>query len=147
MKISHLEKPSVYGDEAQVYLLQGIIPNMVVRSSLVPRWNEFFSWSNGIIFPRYWPFVRGIHRSPVGDAELWCFFYLRLDTRANTGDAGDFGRHRAHYDVTIMCGAMGVIVGKKLTSMSLISAFGHTIICGLAQSQIMGVDTHNYPLQ
>ena len=76
------------------------------------------------------------------------FFYLRLDTRwANTGDAGDFGRHRAHYDVTIMCGAMGVIVGKKLTSMSLISAFGHTIICGLAQSQIMGVDTHNYPLQ
>ena len=31
------------------------------------------------LFPRYWPFVRGIHRSPVNsrtkasDAELWCF--------------------------------------------------------------------------
>ena len=30
-------------------------------------------------FPRYWPFVRGMHRSPVNsppkasDAELWCF--------------------------------------------------------------------------
>ena len=32
-------------------------------------------------FPRYWPFVRGIHRSPVNsphkgsDAELWCFLW------------------------------------------------------------------------
>ena len=33
-------------------------------------------------FPRYWPFVRGIHRSPVdsphtkaSDAELWCFLW------------------------------------------------------------------------
>ena len=32
-------------------------------------------------FPRYWPFVRGIHRPPVNsphkasDAELWCFFW------------------------------------------------------------------------
>ena len=32
-------------------------------------------------FPRYWPFVRGIHRSPVNSrtkashAELWCFLW------------------------------------------------------------------------
>ena len=37
--------------------------------------------SNGNIFPRHWPFVRGIHRSPVdspqkaSDAELWCFVW------------------------------------------------------------------------
>ena len=37
--------------------------------------------SNGNIFLRYWPFVRGIHRSPVNsltkasDAELWCFLW------------------------------------------------------------------------
>ena len=39
------------------------------------------------LFPRYWPFVRGIHRWPVipltkaSDAELWCdaFFDLRLN--------------------------------------------------------------------
>ena len=35
-------------------------------------------------FPRYWPFVRGIHRLPLNsltkasDAELWCLFDLRL---------------------------------------------------------------------
>ena len=33
-------------------------------------------------FPRYWPFMRGIHRSPVkspykaSDAELWCFLWV-----------------------------------------------------------------------
>ena len=38
-------------------------------------------------FPRYWPFVRGIHGSPVvslikaSDAELWCFFDLSLNKR------------------------------------------------------------------
>ena len=38
--------------------------------------DDVIKWKN---FPRYWPFVRGIHRSPwiprtkVSDAELWCF--------------------------------------------------------------------------
>ena len=38
-------------------------------------------------FPRYWPFVRGIHRSSVdsltkvSDAELWCIPFLRLNKR------------------------------------------------------------------
>ena len=34
-------------------------------------------------FPRYWPFVRGIHRwlsrTKASDAERWYFFYLRLN--------------------------------------------------------------------
>ena len=57
-------------------------------------------------FPRYWPFVRGIHRSSLNshkqasDAELWCFFFnLRLNKHGwvNTRDAGDLRRHCAHY--------------------------------------------------
>ena len=38
--------------------------------------------SNGNFFPRYWPFVWGIHRWPlnsplkVSDAELWCFLWF-----------------------------------------------------------------------
>ena len=38
-------------------------------------------------FPRYWPFVRGIHRTPViphtkaNDAELWCFLWFALNIR------------------------------------------------------------------
>ena len=36
-------------------------------------------------FPRYWPFVRGIHQwiplTKASDAELWCFSDLRLNKR------------------------------------------------------------------
>ena len=41
--------------------------------------DDVIKWKH---FPRYWPFVRGIHRSPVNftytkasDAELWCFLW------------------------------------------------------------------------
>ena len=64
-------------------------------------------------FPRYWLFVRGIHRSLVNspipltkasDAELWCFPWSEPGTNgwANNRDAGYLRRHRAHYDVTVM---------------------------------------------
>ena len=49
-------------------------------------------WHDDVIkckhFPRYWPFVRGIHRSPVNSphqgqwlGSLMFFFYLRLNKR------------------------------------------------------------------
>ena len=40
--------------------------------------DDVIKWKH---FPCYWPFVRGIHRSPVNshtkasDAELWCFLW------------------------------------------------------------------------
>ena len=58
---------------------------------------------------RSWPFVRGIHRSPVNsptkasDAEFDVFLDLHLDNGwANHQDAGDLRHHRAHYEVTVM---------------------------------------------
>ena len=52
-------------------------------------------------FPRYWPFVRGIHRSPVNSRHkgqwrgaLMLFINLRLNKRLRC--------HCAHYDVTVM---------------------------------------------
>ena len=61
-------------------------------------------------FPRYWPFVRGIHRSPVNSPHKgqWCealMFSLICawnNNWANNGDTGDLRRHRAHYDVILM---------------------------------------------
>ena len=44
----------------------------------IPRHDDVIRWKH---FPRYWPFVRGIHRWPVNfphknnDAELWCFLW------------------------------------------------------------------------
>ena len=69
--------------------------------------DDVIKWKH---FPRYWPFVRGIHRSPVisPDKGLWrgalmfSLIYVWINGWVNTGEAGDLRRHRAHYDVTKM---------------------------------------------
>ena len=59
---------------------------------------------------RYWPFVRGIHLSPANSphkghwhgvlmSPLICAW---INDWLNTLEAGDFRRHLAHYDVTVM---------------------------------------------
>ena len=61
-------------------------------------------------FPRYWPFVRGIHRSPVNSlhkgqwrwALIFSLICAWINGWVNNHGAGDWRRHRAHYDVTIM---------------------------------------------
>ena len=55
-------------------------------------------------FPRYWPFVRGIHRSPVNVTRSLDFSLLSVWTNdwVNKWDAGDLRCHRAHYDVTVI---------------------------------------------
>ena len=62
------------------------------------------------IFPCYWPFVRGTHRSPVDSPHKgqWrgplVFFFICAWTNgwANNRDAGDLRLHGAHYVVTVM---------------------------------------------
>ena len=61
-------------------------------------------------FPRDWPFVRGIHRSPVNSPHKgqWCralMFSLmcaRINHWVKNGEAGDLRHNRAHYDVIVM---------------------------------------------
>ena len=58
-------------------------------------------------FPRYWPFVRGIHRWPVNSphkgqwrgALMFSFICARIYGWVNNCEAGDSRRHRAYYDV------------------------------------------------
>ena len=60
--------------------------------------------------PRDWPFVRGIHRSPVNSphkgqwrgASIFSLFDLHLNGWVKNRDSGDLRRHCAHYDVTVM---------------------------------------------
>ena len=54
-------------------------------------------------FPHYWPFVRGIHWSPVNSPHKGQWRWVWTDNR----DAGDLRRNRAHYDVTVMRGHPG----------------------------------------
>ena len=68
--------------------------------------DDVIKWKH---FPRYCPFVWGIHRSPVNstkgsDAELWCFLWFAhwINGWVNNREAGDLRRHRAYYDVIVM---------------------------------------------
>ena len=62
------------------------------------------------LFPRYWPFVRGIHRSPVNSphkgqwrgALMFTLICARINGWVNNREAGDLRRYRAHYDVIVM---------------------------------------------
>ena len=69
--------------------------------------DEVIKWKH---FPRYWPFVRGIHRSPVNSPQkgqwrgalMFSLICAWINDWVNNREAGDLRRHRAHYDVTVM---------------------------------------------
>ena len=86
--------------------------------------DDIIKWKH---FPRYWPFVRGIHRSPVNSLHKgqWhgafdVFFDLRwINGWVNSHEAGDLGCRRAHYDTTVMdgwshCGLVMLICVRKI---------------------------------
>ena len=60
-------------------------------------------------FPRHWPFVRGIHRSPANSphngqwrgALIFSLIGTWIDAWANNHGAGDLRRHGVHSGVTI----------------------------------------------
>ena len=57
-------------------------------------------------FPRYWPFVRGTHRSPHKGqwrgALMFSLIYARINDWVNNREAGVLRRQRGHYDVIVM---------------------------------------------
>ena len=69
--------------------------------------DDVIKWED---FPRYWPFVRGIHRSPVNSphkgqwrrALTFSLICARTNAWVNKSEAGDLRRHRAHYDAIVM---------------------------------------------
>ena len=69
--------------------------------------DDVIKWKH---FPRYWPFVRRIHRSPVNSphkgqwrgALMFTLICARINGWVNKCEAGDLRRNRAHYDVIVM---------------------------------------------
>ena len=70
-------------------------------------------------FPRYWPFVRRIHRSPMNSphkgqwrgALMFSLICVWINGWVNNREAGDLRRKRAHYDV--------IVIGSKITGSSI----------------------------
>ena len=92
--------------------------------------DDVIKWKH---FPRKWPFVRGIHRSPVNSthkgqwrgALMFSFICTRINGLVNNGEAGDLRRHRVHYDVTVMSSMIPII--KNLIFMMGINTPQYTV--------------------
>ena len=71
------------------------------------RHDDVIKWKH---FPRYWPFVRGIHRSLVNSthkgqwrrALMFSLICAWINSQENNREAGDLRRHHAHYEITVM---------------------------------------------
>ena len=94
-----------------VLIYRHLVPHQMVHLTLCQRHDDVIKWKH---FPRCWPFVRGIHPSPVNSPHkgqrrgalrfsLICTWTNNwVICLLNNREAGDLRRHRAHCDVTVM---------------------------------------------
>ena len=81
------------------YTYKGLLEQQREWGQRVALHDDVIKWKQ---FPRYWPFVRGIHRS--SDAEIWCFLWSApwMNGWVNNRESGDLRRQCAHTDVIVM---------------------------------------------
>ena len=75
---------------------------MIFQTAAVKtKHDDFIKWKH---FPRYWPFVRGIHRSQSQQrgALIFSLICAWINRWVNNREAVDLRPHRAHYDVIVM---------------------------------------------
>ena len=80
--------------------------------------DDVIKWKH---FPRYWPFVRGIHRSPVNSphkgqwrgALMFPLICVGINGWINNREAGDLRRYCAHYDVSVMSNGFFKLSNKQ----------------------------------
>ena len=89
-------------------------PPLVPRQRFLPLVSQSTHPHDDVIklkhFPPYWPFARGIHRWPVNSphkgqwrwAMMFSLICAWINGRVNNREAGDLGRHRPHYDFSVM---------------------------------------------
>ena len=103
---AHAHANPALNDEAYFsFFKQPRITNLRVANAL--KHGDVIKWKH---FPRYWPFVRRIHRSPVNSphkgqwhgALMLSLICVWINDWVNNGEAGDLRRYRIHYDVTVM---------------------------------------------
>ena len=88
--------------------MQSII--LIVSFFFIKYHDDVVKWKH---FPRYWSFMRGIHRSPVNSphkgqwrgALMFSLIYAWINGWVNNREVGDLSRNRAHHDVIIMTSA------------------------------------------
>ena len=109
--------------------------------------DDVIKWKH---LPRYWPFVRGIHRSPVNSSHKgqWRgalkFFFIcaRIIGWVNNREAGDLRRHQAHCDVIVMKAGIKPLIwaawwrhDMETFSALMVLCEGNSLITGEFSSQ------------
>ena len=90
-----------------------------------PCHDDVIKWKH---FPRYWPFVRGIHRSPANSphkrqwhvALMFSLSCVWINNWVNNHEVGDLRRYSTHCDVTVMR-MIELITFEKVCSVTIIS--------------------------
>ena len=78
--------------------------------------DDVIKWKH---FPRYWPFVRGIQRSPVisphkgqwRGALMFSLICAGINGSVNNREAGDLRCHRVHYDAIVIHDMICLLAG------------------------------------
>ena len=73
--------------------------------------DDVIKWKH---FPRYFPFVRGIHKGQWRGALMFSLICVWINGWVNNSEAGDLRRYRAHYDLTVMAWISSMITVKPL---------------------------------
>ena len=106
----HMDKQQILCSYVPVHVLSKptVIPYLSNGSNIISiDHDDVIKWEH---FPRYWPFVRGIHRSPVNSphkgqwlgALMFSLICAWINVSVNNREAGELRRYRASYDVTVM---------------------------------------------
>ena len=89
------------------FMAQQVNPSLNFNTSALNEHDDVIKWKH---FPRNWPFVREIHRSPVNcphkgqwrGALMFSLIYAWINDWVNNREAGDLRRQHGHYDVIVM---------------------------------------------
>ena len=91
----------------------GVATSIYLRYANILAHDDVIKWKH---FPRYWPFVRGIHRSPANSPDkgqwrgalIFSLICAWINGWVNNREAGELRRHRAHYDAIVIYNACGL---------------------------------------
>ena len=105
---------------------------------------------NDHIFPRYWPFVRRVHRSPVNSTHKGqcrgpsCFGMICAWTKGwvNNLDAGGLRCNRAHYSVTLTIATTRSFASLLPTVYPKKYAHGFVVFCFVVVMQSFIMNSH-----
>ena len=116
-----------------------------------PRHHDVIKWKH---LPRYWPFVRGNPRSPVNSPHkgqwrgdlMFSLICSWINGWINNREAGDLRRHRAHYDVTVMCVSYDNKAVTLITpSIAVLSNWNSNVRLGQSRGEVSKIASAIYP--